>query len=69
MIAKWESKSGKHYVNLIKYGEGYGYTSSDGGGYFGNLSCNEEAIALMQAKVDNGYFQPDANKTPMHRVV
>ena len=27
-----------------------------------------EAIVAMQTRVDRGYFQADANKTPMHRV-
>jgi hypothetical protein len=34
------------------------------------VTCTDEltAILSMQAQIDHGYFQADANKTPMHRV-
>lgn len=68
LIARWESVSGKHWVEL---------TRSESGSVFydapratGSLAkvTDAEAIADMQARVDKGYFQPDANKTPMKRV-
>ena len=68
MTARWESRSGKHWVELVAYESGgYGYRSPGMGGCIGNVT-EAEAIASIQSKVDAGYFQPDANVTPMHRV-
>jgi hypothetical protein len=69
LIAKWESRSGKHFAELYRDGAGYAYYRGNGcGGNLGNLS-EADAITLMQSKVDSGYFLPDDAKTPMKRTV
>lgn len=65
IIGRWESKTGKHWVEL--YAD-CTYKSADAGGCLGNIS-QHAAIAAMQAKVDNGYFLPDSAKTPMRRTL
>ena len=69
VLARWESRSRKHWV-ILEYTEtGAGiYRSNDAGGCLGRMG-EAEALIAMQAKVDSGYFLPDAAKTPMHRVV
>jgi hypothetical protein len=70
IIAKWESRSGKHWVQLIKQGSGYSYTSPDAGGSLGsNVTTDAQAIQALADKVLTGYFQPDANTTPMQRTI
>lgn len=71
-IAKWESRSGKHWVKLdrITLDDGrifYGYASPSAGGGLAATS-EPDAIVELERKIAIGYFQPDANKTPMHRV-
>lgn len=68
VVAKWESKTGKHWVVLYRDDYGYGYTSPDAGGFLGQLPSDEDAIAQMEAKIETGYFLPDSAKTPMRRV-
>jgi hypothetical protein len=76
-IARWESKGGKYWVDLyfnpcFHLANGTDVVDAHyrgdgcGGGVDGQTI--EEAIASMQSRVDRGYFQADANKTPMHRV-
>lgn len=67
LIARWESKSGKYWAELYMDSIGPSYKGVDCGGSMGNLTA-DAAVAAMQQKVDMGYFQPDANKTPMKRV-
>ena len=67
-IARWESRSGKHWIDLFQVELGYRYTSPSAGGLF-NADSTEQAISKMQRRVDSGYFQPDANITPMRRVL
>jgi hypothetical protein len=68
VIARWESKSGKHWVELTQWESGgAGYSAPGQCGVLGYLE-GSDAIAEMQRRVDLGYFQPDANKTPMKRV-
>lgn len=66
-IARWESKSGKHWVDLLHDGTFAAYTAPNCGGYLGTMTPNA-AISAMQQRVDTGYYQPDANKTPMKKV-
>lgn len=66
-IARWESRSGKHWVDLLHDGEHASYRSEDCGGFLGRIT-EAEAIERLTAKVQSGYFQPDANKTPMQQV-
>jgi hypothetical protein len=68
ILAKWESKSGKHWVILNREEWGVSYSAPQAGGTFANPITDEEAIAEMAKRVALGYFQPDANTTPMKRV-
>ena len=45
---------------------GYGYRSTNGGGFLGGNGA--QATERFATMVVAGYFQPDANTTPMHRV-
>jgi hypothetical protein len=69
IIAEWRSKSGKYYCQLRKFESGVGYCYT-GNGCSGTLAAktDDEAIAEVLPKVNSGYFQPDAHKTPMKRV-
>ena len=78
LIARWESRGGKYWVNLFfnpAFHLANGQTVVDahyrgdscGGGIDGQTES--EAITAMQKRVDSGYFQADANKTPMHRTL
>jgi hypothetical protein len=63
---RWESRSGKHWVDLYTDRFGATYITPSGGGNLGNLSALE-ALVKMQERVDSGEFQPDSLKTPMRR--
>ena len=76
-IARWESKTGKYWVDLyfnpaFKLANGQTVVDahyrgdSSGGGI--QASTEAEAITAMQQRIDRGGFQPDASKTPMRRV-
>jgi len=76
-IARWESRSGKYWVDLyfnptFKLADGrvVADASYRGNGCGGSVSgaTEAEAIAAMQRRIDHGGFQPDAAKTPMRRV-
>lgn len=67
-IARWESKSGKHWVNLHSDKWGHHYESPGAFGSLGNKMTDEKALENMEFKISMGGFQPDANKTPMKRV-
>jgi hypothetical protein len=68
VLARWESKSGKHWVELTQSESGAAfYNAPQAVGSLGMVK-DIDAIAEMQKRVDLGYFQPDANKTPMKRV-
>jgi hypothetical protein len=68
VIARWESKSRKWWAELTVDAWGYSYRGVDCGGSLGDLT-GLQAIEQMQSRVDNGYFQPDANTSPMLRVI
>ena len=68
-IARWESSSGKDWVDLHDHGDGsYSYNAPSAGGHLGKLPSRDHAISQMQTKVDSGYFLPDKAKRPMKRV-
>jgi hypothetical protein len=69
IIARWESKSGKYWVELTRSESGsVFYDAPQATGSLGRDLTDEQAVTDMQARVNKGYFQPDANKTPMRRV-
>lgn len=67
-IARWESKSGKWWAELRRDQYGYAYRGVDCGGSLGILPSDADAVAELDRRVASGYFQPDANTTPMRRV-
>lgn len=68
VIARWESRGGAHYVELRKSAGSYGYTGRNCGGQLGAVESDEAAVAIIQARVDSGYFLPDSAKVPMKRI-
>jgi len=66
LVARWESKSGKHYAELYRDDWGYCYKANGAGGNLGSVP-EADAIASIERRVND--FQPDANKTPMRRTV
>lgn len=67
IVARWESRSKKWYVELYQDQYGYAYKAVEAGGSLGIYSNDAAAIATMQARIH--YMQPDANTTPMRRVL
>jgi hypothetical protein len=62
-IERWESKTGKHWVEIHQYDDGgYSYDAPGSGGL-----C--ETIDYIHGLIEKGLFQPDKNKTPMRRVL
>lgn len=69
IIARWESRTGKHYVVLEKFETGgYSYRAPGAGGTFYAVN-NDEAIEALEIKITAGYFLPDAHKSRMQRVI
>lgn len=70
-IARYESKSGKHWAELHEESNEHGvYYRYSAPGCGGSIVANSivAARAAMDQRVASGYFQPDANKTPMRLV-
>jgi len=68
LIARWESKSKKWFVELYKDSHGYGYRAVGAGGYLGYCDWSDAtAIKIMEPRIED--FQPDANKVPMIRTI
>ena len=76
MIARWESRGGRHWLELRRDASGgYGYSAVGASGDFGTFPDDASAIAFVERDLgwSNGtrwvdIHQPDANKTPMRRV-
>lgn len=67
LVARWESRSGKHWVELRRVDGGYEYTAPGCGGYLGDIP-EPAAVSEVERRVADGYFQPDRNTTLMRRV-
>jgi hypothetical protein len=63
ILARWESCGGKHWAELYADEHGYGYEGNGCGGTI-PASSDSHARALMQVKVDSGYFLPDDARMP-----
>ena len=68
MLARWESRGGKHWVELHGADGCYSYRGNGCGGSLGRLETIDTAVVVVQAKVNSGYFLPDSAKLPMKRV-
>jgi hypothetical protein len=67
LVGRWESERGAHVVELHKAdGTGYRYIGQGCGGYL-SATNGPDALAEMQARVDSGFFLPDASVRPMRR--
>lgn len=67
ILARWESKGGKYFVEITKDQWGYNYKGRQcAGSSFARTE--EEAFKVIEARIAQGDFQADANKTPMRRV-
>ena len=67
LINRWESRTGKHWVELHQDRYGYNYTSETMGGCLGDVSRNEALAYMLDRVIPN--VQPDRNKTAMKMVV
>lgn len=68
VIARWESKSGKYWVEIVRSEAGNLHNRSVWeSGSFGAGVTEDEAIAQIEGRLSD--FQPDAHKTPMRRVI
>ena len=66
VIARWESKRGKDWVQVYQDDYGFGYEARNGGGWFGSAT-REQAMAEIQRQMEMGCFC--SQKTPMRKVV
>lgn len=64
LLARWESKGGKYWVEVYGDERGQTYRSDDGGGNLGNIG-EDAAIEQVEKRVLRGDFLPDRAKTPM----
>lgn len=64
LLARWESKGGKYWVEVYSDERGQTYHSDDGGGNLGNIG-EDAAIEQVEKRVLRGDFLPDRAKTPM----
>jgi hypothetical protein len=66
VVARWESRRGKDWVELYRDRFGYGYSSRGSFGWFGSVT-QEAAMAEIGRCMRMGCFC--AQKSPMKRVV
>jgi len=64
LLARWESKGGKYWVEVYSDETGQTYRSDDGGGNLGNIG-EDAAIEQVEKRVLRGDFLPDRARTPM----
>ena len=68
-VGRWESRGGKHYVELWWGRYDYHYHSNNASGSVCNPKLPlDQALTVMQAKLDRGMFLPDVAVVPMKRV-
>ena len=72
VIARYESKSGKHWIDITRNDSGdglttYGYRSVSAGGSGFRFTSDSEAVQWFERNHVT-WTQPDANKTPMRQV-
>ena len=66
VIARWESRGGKDWVEVYQDRYGFGYEARNGCGCFGSAT-REQAMAEIQRQLDMGCFC--SQKSPMRKVV
>ena len=65
-FAIWESRGGRYFVHLFETEYGFKYNADGAGGHLA-ASTRENAITEIKPRLND--FQPDANKTPMRRIL
>lgn len=66
VIARWESRRGKDWVELYQDRHGFGYEARMSCGWFGNAT-REQAMAEIQRQMEMGCFC--SQKSQMRKVV
>ncbi len=68
-VGRWESRGGQYWVELWWVRYNYSYRSNNASGSVCNPNLSlDQAVMVMQAKVDRGMFLPDSAIVPMKRV-
>jgi hypothetical protein len=67
-VATWQSRGGKYTATLYRDSLGYTYKGNGCLGNLGPFASDAAAIEAMQSRMDSGFFQADANTTPMRRM-
>ena len=62
-MIRYESKGGKYWVEVDEFVDDFGYVNWRSSSGIGRISPEG-----FQARLDDGYFQADANTTPMRKV-
>lgn len=70
-VARWESDSGKHWVELYSDKWGYGYNGVGCGGFLGKYDTitRDQAIARIERDTVGGAAVYHPGKRPMRRTV
>ena len=66
IIARWESRGGKDWAELLHDEHGYSYRSSSGGGSLGNTLA--DAMSVMESRTQAGAKYFCSQKSAMTRV-
>lgn len=73
VIARWESRRGKDWVEVYEQTFGicpepsYGYNCRNGGGWMGSNTTREQALETIRQRMAAGCFC--SQKSPMRKVV
>ncbi len=66
-VNRWESRSGKHWIELHRNKWGYSYRAPSMGGSLGDMSRLDALNYMLDRVIPSA--QPDANKTDMKMVL
>jgi len=70
VVARWQSRGGKHWVDLRHGRYDYGYAANGAGGSVCNPNLTiEEAVLVVEAMLARGCFLPDNAVLPMKRIM
>ena len=71
IIARWESRGGANWIELLTDGKYCFYNGNDCGGSCGRMT-KDEALAYLTGRIASGEFAPNTAKNPstyMKRVI
>lgn len=78
LLARWVSSGSKHWCELYRVPgsddlpDWFGYYHRNGGGCMGSVSpilTEKQAVAIMQGRVDRGWFAPDVASRTLKRII